>query len=72
MEVNFLRKELGLPLNDLFNGGVYHERAHNKTIDPDVEEIGHVSSSVQTKQEPLAFPLQPPLVLLRTTSLSPT
>ena len=41
VDVNSLCQVLGLPLHDLFNGGIYHAYAHNETAGPDIEETDH-------------------------------
>ena len=60
------------PFHDQFNGEIYHGRAHNETVEPDVEDVSHESSSAQPKQALLALTLQLPLALPQTPSPSPT
>ena len=72
VEENSFMQEIGLPFHDLFNTNIYHGRAHNETVEPDVEDISHESSSVQPKQALLALALQPPLALPQTPSPSAT
>jgi len=41
VDVNSLRAALGLPLHDIFHGGIYNEYVHNETTGPDVEDTDH-------------------------------
>ena len=36
VDVNSLRRALGLPLRDIFDGGIYNEYVHNETVGHDV------------------------------------
>ena len=72
VEVNSLMQEIGLSFHDLFNGNIHHGWSHNETVEVDVEEISHESSSVQPKQALLALEIQSPLALTQNPSPSPT
>ena len=65
VDVNSLRGELGLPLHDLFNCGIYHWHTHNKTVGPNVEDSYHGFLLP-------AQPQHPPLTQSPKTSLTPT
>jgi len=41
VDVNSLRRALGLPLHDIFDGGIYNEYMHHETVGPDVEDTDH-------------------------------
>ena len=72
MDEHSLRQALGLPLNDLFNGGVYHRCAHNETSGPDVEDEDHGASSLELQKSLPSLLLQLLLTPPRTASPSPT
>ena len=40
--MNSLQAALGLPLHNIFDGGIYNEYLHSKTDSPDVEDTDHV------------------------------
>ena len=67
-----LRQALGLPLNDIFNGGVYHRCAHNETSGPDVEDEDNGASSLELQKSLPSLLLQLLLTPPRTASPSPT
>ena len=54
VDVTSLRRALGLPLHDLFDGGIFREYVHQETVGPDVEDTDH--GAVAPAPTPAAAP----------------
>ena len=52
VDVNSLRRALGLPLHDIFREGIFNEYVHHETVGPDIEDTDH--DGTQTQRPPSA------------------
>ena len=52
VDVNSLRRALGLPLHDIFRAGIFNDYVHHETMGPDIEDTDH--GGTQTQRPPSA------------------